>query len=44
MLRDPQERPDPTDVWFETGLKRNLLWGLTLVRIKIIECFKSLAL
>jgi len=35
-----QTRPMST---LETGLERNLLWGLTWARIKIIECFKILS-
>ena len=43
VLRVPWERPDVTDVHLETGLERDLLWGLTWARIKIIECLKSLS-
>ena len=43
MLRAPRESPDTTDVLLETGQERDLLLGLTWVRIEIIECFKSLS-
>ena len=43
VLRAPRECPDATCVLLETGQERDLLLGLTWVRIEIIKCFKSLS-
>ena len=43
VLWAPWESPDATDVLLKTGQERDLLLGLTWVRIEVIECFKSLS-
>ena len=43
VLWAPRESPDATDVLLKTGQERDLLLGLTWLRIEVIECFKSLS-